>query len=398
MPRRITTFVDGVSPQAAGLNATYQANLLGRTLLRKATGTSWANWPGDGSVQRFAVIPNVIRDTTSPFDEYLEKVIDNEVDWRDRLLLVHVHQTDATLGPGWQGPIVPGLPTDIFFTRPTTPEHSFLGYTRTGAALGPPGGNHIVLSTHIALFARSTDGALIVQRAPADPSTDPRSLWLYILATEPTGQRSSPGASPNIVPVDATPIRPYQLNGFQDRAMLGQAREAGSLTDAYPLGPKGSGDRPGIHDARARIPEIWTKRGQKDRQPLVGGRHRFFVVALNDGQEKVLDSETDWRDRLVWGMGRWSSADAIEPGGADDKLHQDAGTDAWNVGRYTGSGESANANSDEGYHLLITGSLFPGISLYARDTDGALIAANDIGAAITMTGMLWATPQLGCRS
>lgn len=390
---RIHTFAEG--DDCSSLNSTFWDTLREAVLPRVATSTSWASWPGEGGLFRLAVMTGLERGGV--------QTIDNSADWRDRLIATAtVHFRPSDWGDAFTGPAYPGNPNDDLTRGAVTLSACACGYTGTGRADGAPiDGYHTIAGLELAVYADSLTGELKVYRDSADPDDpdDGISLMLVILASEQTGERSTPTASPSLAITEGNPIEPHQINGLQDRAMLGQAGEVfGTPTDAFPLGPKLD---------RGGIPERWLRnlsyafRDIPRRQPVAGVAWRFFYASAADGAEVVLDTSIDWRDRYVWGSFRWSE-DPIGAGGASEADHNLGAFDATNTpagsrARYMGPGESGTLTPLRGYglQLVVTAS---GLQIRARDTDGALVLRNNTGTTKYVTGILAGSFQLGPRT
>lgn len=377
---RIHTFADG--DDLSALDATLWSQLLERALPRHATELTWSSWPGDGGLHRVAVVTGLDR------GEFL--TLDTESDWRDRMIVtVALGLQPADWAASFTGPAYPGSPSDDL-NRPAISSLLAVwnGYTGTGRTEAQvSAGTHGYLSpigSDLAIFADSGDaGILKVWRDSTDASADPESLMLIVLASEQTGERSTPGTHPDLTVTDGEAIEPHVLNGFQDRAMLGQAREVdGGDVDCFPLGPKLDPEG---------IPELWTIRGAKRRQPVAGMPWRFFYATAADGAEVVVDDSIDWRDRILWGEGRRSTS-AIGAGGAAEGSHNAA--TGWGGARYTGPGETGSM-VEQGYSLRI---IVNQLQLRVRPTDGALMLYNETGSTQYVTGLVAATFQLGPRT
>jgi hypothetical protein len=370
----IHTFADGDA--MTSLSAAFW-NELSTALPRVASNTSWPNHPGVGCVFRLCHVGGVIRDTSY--------VLDTEIDWRDRVIMsaAILYRPDVFSEP-FAGPAFPGNPLDnISFNAIDAQNAMASGYTGSGLAdPTSPHGYRTQVGTSHHLYADDADGFLRLYRADSPPD-DPDSFMLVVLASEPLGEREAAvPASPDLSASDGTLISPHTLNGFQDRAMLGQVRETqGNDIDAFPLGAK--------LDAHG-IPEIWRiERSQligrtPERQPFAGQNWRWLHATAANGAEVVLDSTIDWRDRLLFGAGLRHTADAVTING---------GT-RWNCARYMGPGETG-ASTPKGYGVLIEAE---NLVIRARLSDGALVLRNQTGATRYVAGIICGSPQLGPRT
>lgn len=380
---RITTFVDG--NDLSELNASFWDALKSATLTRRGVGTSAfsTGWTADGGVHRVAVITGVTKGVLLS--------IDSSADWRDRILMTAclVAQSDDW-SLTYSGPAYPGNPNDVL-TRPS--DGSLTGNVLRTGYTGDGTGHVCWLDTagHVRLRASSSSGELLFYRDPADPDSSPATYYVMIWATPQLAWRSTPGTLASIVssPAAGAHIGHSDLNLIQDRTLFAQVAGETFPSDAFPLGPKLDG---------YGVPELWSqaeygRTRYEKRQPVVGALKRFFYAAPTNGSEVVIDSSADWRDRFVWGAGRFSTSE-IGAGAAAETSHNTAAS--WTCGRYTGSG-SSGANATQGYGLVIsiTGSQ---LQLRARSTDGALVLRNDTGSTQYVTGMVFASFQLGPRT
>lgn len=376
---RLHTFAAG--DDLSGLSAATWASLLAYALPRQQSSSPpWADWPGDGGLYRIGVV------TGFDVDETL--TLDSEADWRDRILVTWcLRSQPGEWSASYTGPAHPGSDNDSLTRAAFALAASTIRYTGTGRADETAHGYVARPADEYSLYADSTTGALKLHRDADDAASDPDTAYLLIMASPQLGQRSSPAALPDISATDGTQIEPYQLNGFQDRALLGQMREtASAATDCFPLGPK--------LDAGG-VPERWTVRGEPRRQPTAGMVTRFLYATAADGTEVVVDASIDWRDRFVW-IGARRSTSAIGPGGAAETSHNTA--TSFNTARYTGPGEDG-ALTLQGYSLQLDQTWSSAtLQLRVRPSDGALMLANETGSTQYVTGIVGASFQLGPRS
>ena len=393
MPR-LHTFVSGESLLA--LSTAFAEAMRDRTHTRKPSGSGigaddWPDAAGNGGHHVLIVAPKLLR----PAAGVTTRVLDSAIDWRDRLLLV----AGAMHTGGDVTAVYPGhAEDDEFDSLVDSLGARFIsdGYTRLGTTVGATTGDTIVLDPtwYVRLRADQSTGALMVDHATGSPNPVV-SLILRIWASERLGQRLvAPPRVPLLTASDGQPIAPSDLNVLQDAALLRQARSDVRETtdpqhvaiDAMPLGPAGRGD--------PFLPELWTVRGAERRQPTVGEHRRFFAEEIPTADEVLVDDTIDWRDRLLWGMGRQSTTD-FRPGQTDDTDHNDdAIALPWEGACYTGPGEPIAAIVDPRFKLILQVS---DIALIVSD-EGKLFLRNDSGSTIFVTGMVEASFPLGPRT
>lgn len=394
MPR-LHTFVSGDTLLA--LSTAFAEAMRDRTHTRKPSGggigaDDWPDAAGNGGHHVLIVAPKLLR----PAAGVTTRALDSAIDWRDRLLLV----AGAIHTSGNLTAVYPGhAEDDEFDSLVDSLGVRFIsdGYTRNGTTAGATGGDTIVLDPtwYVRLRADQSTGALMVDHATGSPNPTV-SLILRIWASERLGQRLvAPPRVPLLTASDGQPIAPADLNVLQDAALLRQARSDSRATtdaqhvaiDAMPLGPAGRGD--------PFLPELWTVRGTERRQPTAGENRRFFAEEVPDADHVIVDDSIDWRDRLIWGMGRQSATD-VRPGQASDTDHNDdAIAIPWEGGFYSGPGEPPAAIADTRFKLIIAAP--SGAALGVSD-EGKLFIRNDSGADIVVTGMIEASFPLGPRT
>ncbi len=384
---RLTDFVDGDT--MATLNAAFATSLRDRTQIRKANGSgvdAWALFAGKGGIHRLGCLVKTQRPGAG-FNTY---VLDTEIDWRDRLATIFV-----THAPGTGSTAIPGVEgssnKDDIFTHVAAGLHFTHNGEAAGAALNGES-FRVHDSGKVRIVARSSDGALLLERAHDHSVAEQVSYLVRISTTEILGLRagSAPAAIPALSAADATVIVPADLNLLQDLAELGQFRGEGLHT--MPLGTVNRGLSP-------PIPAAPIVRGDEVRErAAVGAVRRFFSKSILNNGNIVLDSSIDWRRRFIWGVGRWTDGGAgfdIRPGEAQDNTHNAAS--GWvDASAYFGVGELGVWTAGEtGHYLWIAGKgTTSSISIYVDGTTGQLMIENRRGATAYVTGFFEASFQI----
>lgn len=412
--QRLVTFVDGTTFADAGLDADFHASWKRAGWTRMGEGTvgvdAWASRAGDGGSFIVAVIPAVM-----PGDAV---VIDSYRDWRDRLIAVTCTSiqlgswTLTSTNPAWPG----SSRFDQLQVHPdaadaeTDQDHTSLAYTRLGNADGDTiAGTMCALEAEARVWVDSTTGILKLTRDADDAQTYPECYLLLIHATEQLGEHSTPDTLETLAVSDGDPIHPQELTQPQERSLCVQAvgypGTAQAASSSLPLGPVAPPTRP-------TLPEMWeSESGTRPFSQQVAGWARVYFsgVVPADSGELVLDATRDWRDRFLWASVAHSTTSAHTIGGGTPSGINAAGTTRLSAARYTGDGAASiwTDTGDNPYSLDIAGTGYGArivsgddsnvVTVYARESDGALCVASTRSGDLAVTAMVEATFQLGLR-
>lgn len=381
MTARILEATRGMSLVTANA-AAYQA-WRDAVRLRQASGSdSWAGFAAalGGGYHRYGFVVNCAKPGGGAT---LTRVLDASMDWRDRVCLVRCLPGKAAAA---DHSIFPGSGDDNEFSDPFTVGTGLgawkLWYSNAGVASDTASGNGQLLAisdaSHL-LYARASDGALCFDFRDSSVYAI-FSCGFSIFASDQTGERVTPTytvGNPN--PVDGDLVRPADLNWVQDHGLHDQFRGlVGDLVGlgSWPLGPITGGD--------PAKPEEYVVRNSLRRQPPTGGIFRYNSGSAIHGVVVALDTENDYRDRIVSVSARFAATD-IRPGGADEANHNVTASYAQGT-FYAGAG---------GVNHLLT--LATNLSVKAN-TSGGLQISNFTGGTRYYTMMIEATPKLGPRS
>lgn len=412
---RLVTFVDGATFADAGLDAAFHTAWKRAGWTRMGEGTvdvdAWADRAGDGGAFIVAVIPAVLPGDT--------KVIDSYRDWRDRLIAVtctSIQLDSWTLtedDPAWPG----SSRFDQLQVHPdaadaeTDQDHTSLAYTRLGNANGDTiAGTMCALEAEARVWVDSTTGLLKLTRDADDAQTLPECYLLLIHATEQLGEHSTPDTLETLAVSDGDLIHPQELTQPQERSLCVQAvgypGTAQAASSSLPLGPVAPPTRP-------TLPEMWeSESGTRPFSQQVAGWARVYFsgVVPADSGELVLDATRDWRDRFLWASVAHSTTLARTLGDTQDYgVNSASGTTRLSAARYTGDGADSiwTDTGDNPYSLDVAGTGYGArivsgddsnvVTVYARESDGALCIASTRSADLAVTAMVEATFQLGLR-
>lgn len=444
---RVNDFSDGDT--FAQLKASFISTMRTKTRIRKGNGPgadSWASWAGNGGNHRFFLVQ---LDTGASG----AKVIDSLCDWRDRVILTAAsgaYKPDWDSGGGalsFDGPVVPGSPDGgqgvddlgdgnymhVGEGYPTSPTPStavqdiWIGYTGLGNTQPSTLYQHdlepLIAGTRnksgVRLYADATTGHLIADNDGSVSAVGPRWVMVALYATEQIGQRSSPTALPTLTVTDTNPIHPAPLNDLQDRAFLGPVGEnranvvaptiAQTPVEVQPLGQHAFGGgafpipmsyEPGFRTGFAH-PLVTTAitRGVR-QQPLGGSLSCYFASSPAVNTVKVID-DRDWRDRMVFGMGRWvasGAGTAISPLDTNDNTHNAA--TGWQSARYVGPGADLGAgflSIDVGVDMrgLLVDHVGDVWIVVDEDTGALCLVCKAGGAGDVVTGWVTGGPRCG---
>lgn len=323
--------------------------------------------------------------------------IDGSIDWRDRLIAVLPLGHDGVGSPNF-----PGTTGDDSIDGTGT----IFGYTGSGEATGGGSGNYqIPFGTQFNMFAGSGFGGTLFLEHASTSSIETLCAGFLIIASDQLGARSAAVAPTNpTAPSAAESIKAYILNWAQDLSVCTQVRGrprtqlfAGRDSDAMGLGPIVRGD--------PKIPVVWRmgpRNGsnvyglnallerdytEEVRQPAAAGRlRRYFSATVANAATIVLDSESDWRDRMLFSILAFSAAD-LTIGGANQADINIIGASQVVRSSYLGSGGNG------AYAIVIATNLL----LWADGSTGALKITNTTGGTRYLTGVLDATFPLGPR-
>lgn len=367
---------------------------------------AWASRMGDGGIHRFGVITKMENELSS------FGVLDTKDDWRHRVILVGYalgipvqgNGFDSGFDSGFGGgeeialsPLWPGAHELLSFVDSTGLQAFYTGAGHGGAVgSGSKPDYALQLSPGLYLYAQEDSGELVVE-SDTNLSWEAVGLVLAVHAHDRlTGESDRDDPSPT----SSTVIEPAELNTLQDGMLLEQFDawdvERGTPPDSMPLGPKGSGADP-------LVPAEWPLKrrdGRTDlatqivrRQRLAGGeRRRQFGVDVGGAHTEILDATFDWRDRFIYGAGRFDIVD-IRPGHASDTGHNAA--DAWSGSAYTWTGVDSTAAPTEDRHAI---QLATDLYIMVDEDNGNLVIRNDTGSLRFVTGLVFTSPALGPRT
>lgn len=253
------------------------------------------------------------------------------------------------------------------------------------------------------MYARASDGALVVDHASSGGGVYGCGLWMVVAAP-----KSSDSA--NQSPLDATYVAPVDLaepqyNGVWQQGWPSEARYS-SLLPAQtvptnpPLGLIGDGGCP-------PVPLQWTQRERVGvmtdpsvvvRQRIFGQRKRMISVAVPAGSSRRLEAangengepidEIDYRDRVVWIAGNVETVDTtIGTGSATS----DAAGASFMAVLYTGPYGTQSITLGTGLTLVFSF----GKTTSARAVHAEFSFVNANGSARYINATLECTGQLG---
>lgn len=349
----------------------------------------------EGGAHRFAAVIHTLK----PVAVNADYVMDSAVDWRDRIALItwiRVSSDDGGTHPIKQAYFPGGPDDDLFCTDAVFGSSDIVDFDATVAYFGSGTDTYIVeLTDGIRIYCTADH---LVLRITTSATFDRNSLLIMISATEQLGKRTTPPSMPSIpLNFDGAEVVPLELNALQDATIMSQvsADPDGDALDEEVLafGPATRGDpntsqlwqiqnQDGVleHDGEKYFRPTFER-----RQMVSGSVRKFFAISAGASATVIIDSEHDWRDRLIALKGRRNATD-IRPGESTDTSHNSA-TGLNRMG-YTGSGSSGTT----GYSIY-TGNGW----LYADSSTGALKFYNSQGATEYLTGMIMASFQLGVR-
>ena len=417
MVAHLETFVEeGAAPDEA-----FFTSVSARSYFRRqdnvGVGDDWDDYPGDGGIRRVGIVARLERISVSPNTNTV--VIDSEVNWKDRMVMGFVQVTghDSTKGaviPGGDGDAA-GDHTDWGLT---SDRGSFFGYTGSGESDGEtyPSPAVYCIPIHesggddLFLFADATSGELKLE-ITSGYNFGLATVWLWIMATEQTGERTSPTEIPAL-PTNSNgqDLEPIDMNMLQDGGMLSQFRQGLMERDAevenrtagdiktpsvcWPLGRRCEGN-PKAPIIRKLRPQggVWYGEETFYRRQNVAGAIRiaFSITGASGGpHDYLIDDAHDWRDRLVvYTIGNDETAD-IRPGGAEEDEFSDSG--------YLDTGLAYMGPGVE-YRIHLNYTLDDNIQLYVHATTGALrLLKTGGGNARYIAGVMMGSFKLGPRS
>lgn len=328
------------------------------------------------AVHRLAYIAN----TQKPSSGANTYVVDNTIDWRDRSISL---RWSFTYGTATQVAIYPGASGDISLSSGGN-----AGHLHSGSGVARGSGGQWFPSTGLSFYV-DTDGAFCCDRDSSDVSVYSASLTLFIHATE----ASCPDAL--LAAADGDPITAPDLNSTQDAYVLTQCARGYGITDdecrSFPFGDIVYGDSPYpvVFDVMDDARQTRIER----RQRKSGSIRRWVTFSIAAGDTQTIDTENDWRDRIVWAIGRSSSTD-IRPGQAGATAFNTTGSSGSGTPGYLGAGLSVAPTTTAGAIALAPGAAFG----YADATTGALKVHNTAATTLYVTTMLEGSFQLGPRS
>jgi hypothetical protein len=366
----------------------------------------WGGFDSLGGLVRVGVLPNSTIPGTGGCTTH---VLDSEIDWRDRILVV----IPCARGQGTGNVVFPGCGDDFRLSTPGGARAMWTGLGITpGLAGAAPSGYEAEVSNSAGtnlfrIAARDTDGVLIIQHIEPNPPNHPDQLTagFIILASDQLGERSS--ATPLDPPPAATdgdPIVPWQLNWIQDVSHGAQVAQGvdGVAINALPLGP--------VKRGHLSTPISWQIRPRRallgeptyeQRQPVAGRLRRYFAVEVPDGSEVEIDLGADWRDRFVSVCGTASTNNILPAALNEGDINTTVATvEHFSTCFYTGPGEDGAELTGVGYYLACSSGGVR-LYLYARDYDGVLCIKNQTGDTAGtrwVAAMIEASFQLGPRS
>lgn len=353
--------------------------------------------PELGGIHRFGVIAKITREASGE-DQY---IIDNEIDWRDRIIFATcAYQTTAAA----TNPVFPGVETDAFASTKTA-----VGYTGTGGATY----DTPLESGSLELRVDPSTGALQLN-VIAYGSWVRCTILLTVIATAQTGERSTPDTMPAIpYGGNGDAIEPIELNALQDGAMLTQLRDADgadpdvdTLIDekVFPLGPAMSGDPAVPQKYTALSRKTYSSNGgllhrshgvepyrarEVRRQRVAGSPRMFFGRSVGGSTNMAIDTTFDWRDRMIFAIGRSDTSNDIIPGDTDDDQHNSA--TSFKKAFYSGPGAAGESGS---YDVELNADAY----LYVHEDTGYLCIDNIAVLTNRLTMMVYASFPLGPRT
>lgn len=329
--------------------------------------------------------------------------IDDEMDWRDRMLFI--------VGPSSVSAtqlLYPGNPQDAAINLGSAVGLVALACYYTGSGYADPGGvagnnyHKLYSISDVQLYAH-TSGDLRLELRVA--TTIALNVQIYV--SPKMGARGSSVGKTYVTTstlydaADGNKIEPHDLNNLQDAVHVGQVKGA----DTIALGPVGRGD--------PKLPYEWTVRGATKRQRLLEPALRRYVSFTSAIDTlTLLDDSFDWRDRFVWAGGMFSITVDRRPGETNDPGNGTFSTtdaEGTYMAGYTGSGDAGGdytSPSDLRYTLRQLGTLpTTPFFLYADEDTGHLYAStfdptgsneNDVVASCNL--VICASPRIGPRS
>lgn len=273
------------------------------------------------------------------------RVLDTSEDWRNRWVLVTCLQTYNGVTSGAENNHFTIGTFGMFPSGASRPNAPRLFFTGAGQA---PGSSSVLPNQHACttgpydprqgdadnawLFARASDGALVIEMKDPTSNYQCYSGLLLLTATEQTTGASV--VTP--VPVHATQVQTIDLDQPQNTGCYAQGRQGNVprylLTDPAPKARPTCPAMGLISEGNSPVrPSKWETRemlGAADdgtwerRQPLVGQRKRLVSVAclansttpvddfnLPQKMAPGLNDQVDFRDRFLWVEGTYSASD-----------------------------------------------------------------------------------------
>lgn len=318
-------------------------------------------------------------------------VIDDTQDYRDRMVLLLGPFAASGAGAGAvASAIYPGHDNDTSFNNAASDIREIY-YTGSGYVTPTVAGDvnySRVLGSdqYVLLYARSTDGALVIASLTGNANATRMSFLLQLMVSPKIGERTlyNPQVLSDFASVNSAALQPHDLNALQDPWHMSQTPPS---ADTLPLGK--------LTESNPPLALEFNVRGEHVRQPLLTpSLTRFVSLAAPADADTLVDDTQDYRDRLVSIFGVVAGTD-IRPGEVDeDKCGTFAGSSTQYMATgYTGDGNDAAGSTD--YKLTSVGA--DGF-FYARSDTGHLYYSTDGVAADYVVVMLSATPQLGPRS
>jgi hypothetical protein len=402
---RNKTFAAGSTFAAAGLNATFHAWLTACGMMRNCSLSDAYASSSHGGVRRFGVLVNAV----APGVGGKFRVLDNSVDWRDRLLRVAFMSVDdvpsVALFPGANvedkrfalSAGAGGAAHQLYWSGPGV---ALPQVAATGRSMRPT-------TTNGGLVVRSSDGALCWEKFSTDTHAT-QCIAVFVEGSERLGVSTSPPALAVPVGVDADAMTPPELNELQDAGVLSQFRGNAPIADvtphpqvktseAFPLGPIVYGTPPvPVRALRRLLGEVNYDLSYEARQTVgaTGILRRWVKTgAVGPSSFEVVDTSADWRDRMIVVTIRTSAADE-SPGTATTWAFSSV-----SAACYTGLGDApATAGSPPRWRAFTSPGVAPDISIFARDTDGALVIRNEGINTYHILGFVEGSFPLGPRS
>ena len=372
MTARLQTFAEeGAAPDAAFFTA-----MVEECFFRPSTNSfaTWGDYAGKGSMHRCGVVVDLQRPSASAAPNVV--VIDSEIDWRDRFVLVAFNLVARTSS---EEPVFPGGAAEATVGGAgvvSTFGYTLLGEDEGGTATDYQQAGHIVLAPYISMYAQDLNGARpgeLKIEIDENANSDRYTIWLFVIAAEQTGERINlpTYAPPTDVPVppmgrtDGQQMEPRILNALQDGTLLSQFRQGrmGIVTElistaaglpsesaCWPLGPLGHGQPrvPLLPKVYPQSAVNWSQKIER-RQNVAGGIRLVMAKDSTSGTHSNVDLGNDWRDRMILFVGSFHTID-IRPGQSNED-DVNAGSQVVVVG-YTGIAATPIPISPSGDTLL----------------------------------------------